>query len=1112
MIFGWREGTALTLVTLVVLAGVAPPVLGVGSDTSRIVRPVEQGSDDASGTVASAADRSIGTESSETTTERPANDSTGSNASRAKAKLDSSLWRVGRASDADRTETESGAVAFGASNDAADRRDVVVELDRNATRAGRDAVHRVLGSEAVRGSHGRYVEVRATDDEIRALAEESSVSYLRAPIRPVSFAGSDGTTGAIETMNVSALHEAGYTGENVTVAVIDVQQFDLDHPAYADRVVATRDFTGRGIDGRGGHGTATAELVGETAPNASVVLVRVNYLWQFYDAVEWLETETSTDVVSMSLGWYNAGPLDGTSEMGAAIDRSVENGTVWSVSAGNSADGDHWNGTWTDPDGNDRLNVSGTREYFTLDARAVNDQIPLGIYASWNDWPATDEDYGICLYNTPDLNRSGRITCADGTQAGSEPPTESIGGKINATDENETLYLTVEHVGGNATADFDIFLGNYLSFRDSWTRERSLTLPATEPNLLSVGAVDVTTGELEAYSSRGPTIDGRRKPDVVAPDNVTSSAYSPTFRGTSAAAPHVAGVLATLLDANSRLSPDAQQVRLRESARLVGSGPDNDTGYGAADATRAIAGLSSYDLPPDGRLAWNGTYRLDTGGGPVPDSLVVSAPNATLDGEGGTFDAGRADGAAVAVTEDGARVTVRNLTVRNAEHGLDVSNATAVRLSDAGVDGDVAVRNATTVNATEVRFGANASVVGRNRIDVRDADFGTETTLRAREGNLTVVNGTTAGSATLTARNGTTNVSNLSVAGMPSVDASGANQTLALGETSETPRSNLSRLSTAATTEFRTNESATLALGYDDAHVNESVLGVWVRSSGKWTAANASLDTQGNVATLDATQNGTYAVFGRGLPAVNAPDEVAVESAVESETTASVDIENVGKADFSVLDSDLVGPDAEEFSVSDDGTGTVAPGESATVSVSFAPTRTGAANATLSVSTDEFDVVDVRLNGTATEKVTPTPTPTPTPTSRPTDEDDGGVSGGGAPAPAPTPEPTTATPTTTPTTPTATPTVTPVPTTTERPTPVANPTVTAVPERTDAARNESRATERPANRTPTLSTESGASEQSGPSQSTDTRAPGFTPLTGVLGVVLATLVIAGRRD
>ncbi|ELZ31521.1 peptidase S8 and S53 subtilisin kexin sedolisin [Halogeometricum pallidum JCM 14848] len=209
---------------------------------------------------------------------------------------------------------------------------VVVELDAERVAAGRESVARVLGRDAA--AHGRYVGATATREEILALAAEPSVSYVREPARPVSFAGSDGTTEAIQTARLESLHARGYGGENVTIAVIDVDRFDLDNPALADRVVATKDFTEKGLDGNsesGEHGTGTAELVAETAPNASIVLVRISTDWDLYNAVDWLEAETDADVVSMSLGWYNLGPLDGTSKMDRVINASAANGTSWVV-------------------------------------------------------------------------------------------------------------------------------------------------------------------------------------------------------------------------------------------------------------------------------------------------------------------------------------------------------------------------------------------------------------------------------------------------------------------------------------------------------------------------------------------------------------------------------------------------------------------------------------------------------------------------------------------------------------------------------------------------------------------------------------------------------------
>lgn len=71
-----------------------------------------------------------------------------------------------------------------------------------------------------------------------------------------------------------------------------------------------------------------------------------------------------------------------------------------------------------------------------------------------------------------------------------------------------------------------------------------------------------------AYSSMGPTRDGRSKPDVAAVHGVQTSVSS-TFGGTSAAAPQVAGVVALLLSN----APDASAEELLEAIRVGASAP-----------------------------------------------------------------------------------------------------------------------------------------------------------------------------------------------------------------------------------------------------------------------------------------------------------------------------------------------------------------------------------------------------------------------------------------------------------------------------------------------------------------------------------------------------------
>src|SRR5690606_25936718 len=100
----------------------------------------------------------------------------------------------------------------------------------------------------------------------------------------------------------------------------------------------------------------------------------------------------------------------------------------------------------------------------------------------------------------------------------------------------------------------------------------SLSEPADHPGVITVGAVARSSeGVLvEAdFSSRGPTRDGRPKPNVLAPtglccdDPSTVATRADAFAGTSAAAPHAAGALALLAEA----FPDSTRAEL--TSRLV---------------------------------------------------------------------------------------------------------------------------------------------------------------------------------------------------------------------------------------------------------------------------------------------------------------------------------------------------------------------------------------------------------------------------------------------------------------------------------------------------------------------------------------------------------------
>ena len=138
---------------------------------------------------------------------------------------------------------------------------------------------------------------------------------------------------------------------------------------------------------------------------------------------------------------------------------------------------------------------------------------------------------------------------------------------------------------------------------------------------------DRTHQTIEFFSSRGPTLDGRLKPDISAIDGVgvtAAGSFENPFFGTSAAAPHVAGEAALVLQGASCLisgaAGAADPVSARTNVRnmiLAGATAISDAGPGQHVRRRArqclcvgpedAAGvLGSADSGRQRQRAWRG--------------------------------------------------------------------------------------------------------------------------------------------------------------------------------------------------------------------------------------------------------------------------------------------------------------------------------------------------------------------------------------------------------------------------------------------------------------------------------------------------------------------------
>jgi hypothetical protein len=119
-----------------------------------------------------------------------------------------------------------------------------------------------------------------------------------------------------------------------------------------------------------------------------------------------------------------------------------------------------------------------------------------------------------------------------------------------------------------------------------------ITPPADGFDVLTIGAVD-RDGQVLPFSSRGPTFDGRIKPDLMAMgggvtsiDSATREGFLNDYVGTSSATPLAAGVVALLMQAYPLATVQDIVNTLRRTASQSDK-PDNIAGYGIIRAQAA---------------------------------------------------------------------------------------------------------------------------------------------------------------------------------------------------------------------------------------------------------------------------------------------------------------------------------------------------------------------------------------------------------------------------------------------------------------------------------------------------------------------------------------------
>lgn len=151
---------------------------------------------------------------------------------------------------------------------------------------------------------------------------------------------------------------------------------------------------------------------------------------------------------------------------------------------------------------------------------------------------------------------------------------------------------------------------------------KSINSPGIHPSIITVGASndfetsDISDDTVADFSSRGPTVDGLTKPDLLVPGaNITAAAAKGSYlyktmkenrvdnwylnlSGTSMATPLCAGIIAQLLEAHPHLKPDEVKQILANSCSKIVTSDANTQGNGIINAVRALT-APGVEIEPD---------------------------------------------------------------------------------------------------------------------------------------------------------------------------------------------------------------------------------------------------------------------------------------------------------------------------------------------------------------------------------------------------------------------------------------------------------------------------------------------------------------------------------
>ncbi len=489
---------------------------------------------------------------------------------------------------------------------------------------------------------GRF-HTRVTESELLKLAEQADVTSVREAIRPQTNAGSVTSQGYV-AMGANKVIPTGVTGSGIRVGVLS----DSAYPAQVASLIASGDLPADTtiVPGQAGpsdnsgenEGTAMMEIVHDMAPGAKLFFATAfDGEDSFANNIRTLRNVYGCDIIVDDVS-YSDEPAFQDGEIAQAVNDVTSSGALYFSSASNSGNlssgtSGTWEGDFTSGGTNPVITTFEGRpvhllNFGTTAAPQTYDVLTsaasfIGLH--WSDpVGAASNDYDIFS-----LSPDGKNITAYGAdpQTGTQDPFEYLhtGHTIPANSrivvalykgaaramhidtERATLSIATSGATFGHEAGASTFSTAAVYWQAAHKGVTAFTGGATNPDetfssdgprkiFYSPDGSPITPGNYLFRTRGGKTLV---KPDAAAADGVVTRTvgFNPFF-GTSAAAPHAAGVAALIKSANPTLTnTQIRNIMTGTTLDNMAAGVDRDSGYGIISVPAAVNAAKAAAVP-----------------------------------------------------------------------------------------------------------------------------------------------------------------------------------------------------------------------------------------------------------------------------------------------------------------------------------------------------------------------------------------------------------------------------------------------------------------------------------------------------------------------------------